>query len=141
MILFLSVALAAPSPLPTSCDPSTPASKSAPGYCLLEAEYAEYLKLKQRITALEIDLRSKAAELTAFEDWKVVREHQQKELLGEIVNVHNQSTSFLTATYEANMALCEKEKKRTWLERNAFTIGLGIGVVGTSAFAIGIASL
>jgi len=118
MLIFSTLAFAEP-PI---CDPEHGARGD--GFCLTEAEYIEFGRLRTEVSALHATVAARDAELLAFEEWKRSRDAEFERALGEV------EAAGLRGVREMKES-CDAARKRTFIERNGVVVGLVIGAVST----------
>jgi hypothetical protein len=133
MILYLFAALAMATP-PTACDPSKDtAPATAGGFCLDEDGYLEIADLRKQVDALKVEVAAKSDEVEAFEEWKRRQESILTWTVDSMTAAHERGIDLIVAECQADLEVARQAKRRTFVERHGFVLGVGAGIVGTVA--------
>ena len=128
ILLLLSVALAQePQVFEEFPADVTVAGKTYKGILVDEATYKELIQLR-------LDVKTKDAELLAFETWKAEEEKRFEAALGLTRKACEEGQTLLVDHYEDAL---KTEKKKDFFQRQGFPIGVAVGLVGATAIYIG----
>lgn len=88
----------------------------------------------KELVQLRTDAQAYRAEVQSFEDWKTQEDKRFAEALGAVKLTCEEGTERLVAHYESAL---KREKKKDWLQRHGFPIGVTAGLVGATAIYLG----
>jgi len=97
------------------------------GILVDEETYSELIELR-------VAVATKDAEIESFERWQASHTALMKTSLLEVRTTCEEGQQRLVDHYEGAL---EHERKKDWLQRHAFPVGVAVGLVGATAVYLG----
>ena len=97
------------------------------GILIDEATYSELIELR-------VAVATKDAEIASFAEWRESQTVLFDTSLTHVQHACEEGQNKLVAHYEKSL---ERERKKDWMQRHSFPVGVALGVVGATAAYLG----